>query len=161
MPTAEITITPGNMLTVNPNWLEEKRAEISRGEESVKALSEIPGVSKWRITKARARLNFIKRYVDLVSQGFIPIPRMEFEQIELASDRSWDGKTHIYLDKMPVQALKNIAEFRPLFDEVGIVKPVGKKRDPILIGIIRHGQREEHFILYFWRPELYSESELW
>ncbi len=155
----------GALITANPNWLAEKEDEIQRGEEALEALKRITGVSQSRIARVRSRVAFTRRYINLLKEGFIPIPRMDYSVIELRPDLngSWDGESHLYLDRMPVQALKNIAEFKGKFDEVGLVKPRTRspRIDPILIGIIRGAYNEEHFILYYWRPELYSSSELW
>ena len=153
----------GALITTNPNWLAEKEAEVQQGERALEALKRIPGISQSRITRVRSRVTFTRRYINLLKEGFIPIPRMEYEAIEIGPHLlgSYDGQHHLYLDRMPVQSLKNIAEFKEYFDEVGLVRPKSRQRDPILIGIIRGAYQEEHFILYFWRPELYSSSELW
>lgn len=150
MPSAEVTLTPGKIITVNPQWLTQKRGEIEEGEKAVEELAKIPGITKTRIARAKARLAFLKRYYSLLEDGFIPIPTMDYEIMEGNWFNHGKRRYTIYLDRMPVQALKNIAQFKHKFDEIGLVRPRPKRRDPILIGIIRHGQMEEHFILYFW-----------
>jgi len=159
-----LTVKAGEVIKVNPGWLESKREEIQKGEEALKHLQSIEGISKNKVARVRGRLNFLRKFVELMEAGFIPIPRMDFEPLE---DPNWrwmpSRKPVIAFDRMPVEAIATVAEYQDKFDRMGIVRPRsrGRKRDPILIGVIGYGGLEEHFILGWWRPDTMKDTDLW
>lgn len=159
-----LTVKAGEIIKVNPGWLESKREEIRKGEEALKHLEAIEGISRTKVGRVRGRLKFLRKFVELLEAGFIPIPRMDFEPLEEPNWR-WmpSRKPVIAFDRMPVEAIATVAEYQGKFDRMGIVRPRsrGRKRDPILIGIISYGGLEEHFILGWWRPDTMKETDLW
>lgn len=156
-----IPIKVGEVLEVKPNWLQEKEVEVQRGEEALVQLQKIEGISKAKVARVKGRIRFVRKFIELMKEGFIPIPRMEFEPID-TEYRPWLHQgPKFYLDPMPVEAIAAIAEYQGKFDHFGLVKPQAKKRDPFLIGIISYGHLEEHFLLGWWRPDLLKPCELW
>lgn len=147
-----VPIRATEVLEVRGNWVVEKEKEIERGREAIEALKRI-GATKSKIARAKGRIHFAERFIALLKEGFIPIPRMEFE------DFMYHGK--MYLSKMPIEGLLAIDAVKGKFDTIGLVRPMVKKRDPIIIGVIRYDKYEEHFIIGWWRPELYRDVDLW
>lgn len=92
----------------------------------------------------------MQRFINLLDDGFIPLPRMERRLI--------DEETGL-----PADAISALVSFRHHFDAFAIVSghARGESLDPILIGIIRSNRTEEHFLLGWWRPDLISPSQLW
>lgn len=157
MPSAEVTLKQGVMITRPELLLEVKKAEIEEGNRVLAELEKIDGISKHKISRVKGRIHFLEKFTRILQDGYLPIPRMEYERLESL----WTG--NIVLDQMPVEAIATVAEFQDKFDRLGMVRPKtqGRRRDPFLIGIISYGGIEEHFILAWWRPDLMLPSQLW
>lgn len=155
MPSTEIaTSKPMQLITRPEDIITVKEAEIERARIAIDAMENIPEFSKHKVSRARGRLRFMESFVELLKEGFIAIPRMEYDQLH-------EYTSSLYFEKLPVGALTSIAELKDKFDDIGIVRPKSKKRDPIVIGILRYGGLEEHFILAWWRPDIMRPDELW
>lgn len=158
----EVAVRPGDTITVNPGWISEKGKELEQGRTVLAEMEKIKNISKSKLSRMRGRLKFLETFIELLREGFIPIPRMDFEPIDIEQYHYGKLKSTLYLDKLPVGAIATIAEFQDKFPHFGVVRSATrKKRDPILIGIIRYGSLEEHFILGWWRPDLMKPYELW
>lgn len=164
MPSTEITLKTGQLITSTSQFIQQKEAEIEEGERVIEELSKIKGLSPTKLARTRGRVKFLKKFLELLKEGFIPIPRMEYEPIteeHFGGRRGWVSS--IVIDQLPIGAITKIAEFQDKFDMLGVVRPAGRgrRRDPILIGITRYALMEEHFILGWWRPDVMKPSELW
>ena len=157
----EVAVRPGITLEVKENWISEKQKELEQGCIVLAEMEKIEGISKSKLGRMRGRLKFLEKFIELLKEGFIPIPRMDFEPIDIERYHYGKLRSILYLDKLPVGAIATIAEFQDKFDHLGVVRPRAKKRDPILIGILQYGQYEEHFILGWWRPDMMKPWELW
>ena len=162
MPSTEILSSKGIMITKPHELLAIKEREISEGEKVIEAMMAIPNISKAKLARVKGRVLFMKRFVAKLKEGFLPIPRMVYDDVAHA----WNGT--ITIDNLPIEAIVTIRDFQNKFDALGLVRPsVGRsrwgrqRRDPFLIGIIRYGHREEHFMLAWWRPDTMLSSQLW
>jgi hypothetical protein len=168
MPSTEVSLIEGRLITTSKDFIQAKEAEIAEGERVIAELEQMPEVSPWKLARVRGRVRFLEHFIALMKEGFLPIPRMEFEPVDQANWQ-YDGAgrlvrgTTLVIDRLPVEAIAAINEFRPKFDRLGVVRPAGRgrKRDPFLIGIIQYGHLEEHFILAWWRPDIMRPTQLW
>ena len=160
MPSIEIQqlkpITPVLFATNPVNLIAVKEKEIEHAEKMIAEIEKIPEFSACKKARARGRLRFMKRFVELLKKGYVPIPRMPFDTLH-------EFTASIAFENLPLEALSAINQHRSQFDEIGIVRPFvkGRRKDPIIIGILKYGQLEEHFILAWWRPEIMKSSDLW
>lgn len=155
MPSVEVVVSkPMELITKPADIIAIKELEIADAERAVEAMARIPEFSKWKVSRARGRLKFLRTFIELLKQGFIPIPRMEYDELH-------EYTASLYFEKLPVEALTTIAELRDKFTYIGIVRPQSRKRDPIIIGILSYGLIEEHFILAWWRPDALRPNQLW
>lgn len=164
MPSTEISLKQGQMITSPRELISAKEAEIAEGEIILEQLSQIKNISKTKVARVRGRINFQKRLLAMLKEGYLPIPRLEYEPVTqeyFGGRKGWT--TSIVIDQLPMAAIVTIAEFQDKFDRFGIVRPRsrGKRRDPLLIGIIRYGGMEEHFVLAWWRPDIMPPNKLW
>jgi len=130
-------------------FIEGKRAEVSEGQRVIAELVKTRKHPK-RLAEARRRVKFMQRFINLVDDGFVPLPRME--RTLISEDTA-----------LPADAITALVSFRHGFDAFAIVNgnARGEKLDPMLIGIITSNRTEEHFLLGWWRPDLISPSQLW
>ncbi len=171
MPSTEITLREGNLISKANDFIQQKEAEIADGEralEALIALSKERNINSARIARVKGRIRFLKKFVNLMKEGFIPIPRMNFTPInqhrwEEKEDGSFTSIPELVLDRLPVEAIMAINEYKDKFQHFGVVQPQteGRKRDPFLIGIIRYRTYEEHFLIGWWRPDIMKPTELW
>lgn len=168
MPSTEVSLVEGRLITTAKDFIQVKEAEIAEGERVIAELEQMEDVSPWKLARVRGRVRFLKKFIGLMKEGYFPIPRMDFEPVDQAL-WGYDGAgrlirgTTLVIDRLPVEAIACINEYRPKFDRLGVVRPRGRgrKRDPFLIGIIKYGQLEEHFILAWWRPDIMRPTQLW
>ena len=167
MPSAVITMKRGELIQTPRDLISLKEAEIKEGERVIAELSKIVDLSPSKLARVKGRVSFLRNFVELLKDGFIPIPRMEFEPITQMGRQVFKGTNipapTIVIDKLPVEAITTIAEYQDKFHRFGVVRPRGRglKRDPFLIGIIRYGVYEEQFVLGWWRPDVMKPTELW
>lgn len=159
------------ILEVRQTWIANKEADLSTAEQALASYKAM-GAPKPKLTSLKRRVALLRRTVNALKRGFIPMPR-------------FDGNT-LSLDMvdMPVKALVAVQEARAskLFSELRIVQGVeptstgswGRRggrtrRDPFVVGVVREAaviapnpwgrmeeyQRplEEHFLVAWWRPE--------
>lgn len=165
MPSTEVTLSKGQIIHGAREIIELKEEEIAQGNKIIAELEKIPDISKSKLGRLRGRVRFLERFVELIRQGFIPIPRMEYTDIAPESyhgERGGGWKAVLTFDNLPVEAIETISSYKPIFNRIGIVPARRhKKRDPILIGVLKYGAYEEHFLLAWWRPDLMKPAELW
>ena len=164
MPSTEVTLAKGQIIHGAHDIIKLKEEEIAQGKRVVADLEQIPNISKHKLARIKGRVRFLERFVELIKQGFIPIPRMEYTDLSPQTYHLGKGgwKAELTFDTLPVEAIETISTFRPIFTRIGIVparRP--KRRDPILIGILKYGNEEEHFLLAWWRPDLLRPIDLW
>ena len=164
MPSTEVTLAKGQIIHGARDIIQLKESEIQQGKIVIATLEKLPNISKHKLTRIRGRVRFLERFVELIKQGFIPIPRLEYTPIDpeyyVGGRKGWVSE--IIFDNLPVEAIETISAYKDVFTRIGLVparRP--KKRDPILIGILRYGHNEEHFLLAWWRPDLMRPIELW
>ncbi len=180
---------PADVLAVAGHWLEAKRGELERAEAAVKALRTL-GATPARRRVARERVRFLRRFVDALESGYVPIPRFDGDKMDIETE------------ELPAEVMVALASVttKRLFDEVQYVTgrvadshPGGHynarhqwtrarwgARDPLIVGIIRTPEhrvpdprhpefrsrdrvipsREEHFLIAWWRPEDTTDADL-
>ena len=165
MPSTEVTLAKGQIIHGAADIISLKEEEIQHGKRIIADLEQMPNFSKNKLGRIRGRVRFLERFVELIKQGFIPIPRMEYTNLapELYHGQAGGGwKAELTFDNLPVEAIETISTYKPIFTRIGLVparRP--KRRDPILIGVLKYGHNEEHFLLAWWRPDLMRPIELW
>jgi hypothetical protein len=83
---------------------------------------------------------------EAVRQGFFPVPRFPTEPMS----QEWQ----VVGSKMPPEVFERFAEavVASTFEQICLVLPENRQRDPLLIGIIGRGTTaEEHFLIAWWR----------
>ena len=159
------TFQKGQIIHGVSDILKAKRDEIEQGKQIIADLEKIPTFSKHKLGRIKGRVKFLEHFVDLMEQGFIPIPRMEYQALEEMYFHGQAGgwRADLTFDKLPIEAITAIASYRSFFTAFGIapVRKAERKRDPILIGIIKYGHQEEHFLLGWWRPDMMLPKDLW
>lgn len=164
-----LSIHEGHAVAVMPaNWPELKRQEIANAERALEAMKTI-GTSPTSLGRLKSKITFLKRWLAMLESGFIPMPTLELSyefsgspepgDRDVFRGKKWRG--FVYLNGLPVKALEAIAAIKAqgLFDRIGIVSP-RRQRDPLIIGVIREGRREAHFLIAWWLPELIPPWEL-
>lgn len=132
--------------------LEEERANFQDAEECQQASIEvgIPSLTtryKRMKNKIEKNIDQLERKVKALEAGFLQIPRFDWATLEWSSER---------LNYSTLKRLKEAKE-AGIFDDFGVVQDKytrpHRKRDPILIGIIRGARynHEEHFFIGTWK----------
>jgi len=90
------------------------------------------------------RIAFLEKRRTALENAFLPIPRFDYVRFRYA------------VDSLPYPVASRMVEAEGLgvFTEIGLVegrKRATVRRDPILIGVIKHGHQEEHFLIGWWR----------
>lgn len=159
-----------NIIEIRSSWIDAKRQELATAEEAARTLLQVEGMSDFRIKRANARVRLLRKVVDALERGFVPLPRFSSRKLDVA------------IEELPVKALAALAEAQAekIFDEIRFVPgDVGESRrgvrrraarDPLLVGVVRvpgmqipgsdrgwgpewlPGQ-EEHFLIAWWRPD--------
>lgn len=166
-----------DIVTIRDRWIDGKRQELERAIEAHKALVGA-GASETKQRYSRNRVQLLRKIVNCLEAGFVPIPRFTA------------NKVNVDLEELPLNALMalNDAKATGLFDEVKLVSgdrpDVGSKargRDPLLVGIVkmpaafvatynylgyrtgwrRYPARQQHFLIAWWRPEDEVDNDLW
>lgn len=166
MPSTEVTLAGGQIIHGAQDILKLKEEEIAQGKRVIADLERIPNVSKSKLSRIKGRVRFLERFVNLIKQGFIPIPRMAYTDVApIAYPREADGgwRAVLTFDSLPVEAIEAISTYKPIFTRIGIIpaRKTARRRDPILIGVLQYGKLEEHFLLAWWRPDLMKPIDLW
>lgn len=161
-----------DVVNIRDSWLADKKAELERAVEANKALAGA-GASETKLRYSRNRVSMLRKVVNIIESGFVPIPRFSADTL------------NIDFEQMPLKAIAAVSDAKAsgLFDEIKVVRGtepfrgrgIGERmrrtqRDPLLIGIVgMPGARlertsgwprrvdlpplEEHFLLCWWRPE--------
>jgi len=168
MPSTDVSLSTfqkGQIIHGVSDILKAKEEEIAQGKQIINDLEQVPTISKSKLGRIRGRVKFLEHYVELMKQGFIPIPRMEYQNLE---ERYYHGmaggwRADLTFDNLPIEAINAVASYQGMFTAFGIapVKQAARKRDPMLIGIIKYGHFEEHFLLGWWRPDMMMPKDLW
>lgn len=165
MPSTEVTLAKGQIIHGAQDIIKCKDEEIAQGKRVIAELEKMPNISKHKLSRIRGRVRFLERFVELIKQGFIPIPRMEYTDLSAETYHGKKGggwKAELTFDNLPVEAIETITSYKPIFTRIGLIptkRP--KQRDPMLIGILKYGRFEEHFLLAWWRPDLLKPTDLW
>ncbi len=166
-----------SVITIRDEWVTGKKEELERAISASKEL-KAAGAGETKLRYMRHRIAMLRKVVNILESGFVPIPRFAGEGLD------------IDFDELPLKAVAAVADAKAteLFDDIQLVKgSVGdanrrnpyhrKVRDPFLVGIVRmvgveitdkrgwntktYPMREEHFLLCWWRPEDEIDGDLW
>lgn len=128
-----LTTSLEQVVQIRSEWLEDKRRELASAIEAQKALAGT-GASETKLRYARNRVAVLRKIVNCLEAGFVPIPTFDSEKI------------NVDIQQFPLKALLaiNDANASGLFDEVRYVKGREQERfarmrsrDPLLIGTVR------------------------
>lgn len=135
-----------------PGFLEglrtEYQTELDNAQKDLETARHRGGRHIAQLRRAQRRVVYAEMKLEALNQGFLPVPRMPVEKLE-----EW------YLDKAAQNAPEAVVErlkdaiAQGLFTSYAIVRPEDRRRrDPLLIGIVRLNRSdEEHFLIAWWR----------
>jgi len=100
---------------------------------------------------------------DVTTKTRIPYRRMTAEEVRVYGVLYPEHATVTAYDvaPIPLRVLQVSAHGRELFDQLEVWGPVTEDPDPILVGIIKKGHREEHHLLARWGDALLPFQELY
>lgn len=178
--TPQVALAPERLSSIHHRWLEEKRAQLSRAQvalEAVVRLFQQGGLTEERVKRVRERVQFLGRVVSAMEHGYVPIPRLGGQRLQIEAE---ELPPEVLLAYAQAQGAKLFGEFRLVAGEEASSR--GRRgrraaRDPLLIGVVRTPEhrietgargwpiivpaREAHFLISWWRPEDEQPEEMY
>lgn len=138
---------PKDIVGFHSGLVEQTKLEL---EETKTIKQKLEGISiestdgRGLLRRIDKRIAFLTKRLTALENAFLPIPRFDYVRFRYAVDNL----------PYPVASRLIEAEGLGIFTEIGLVggrRRATVRRDPILIGVIRHGHQEEHFLIGWWR----------
>ena len=138
---------PKDIVGFHTGLVDETKRELEEAKTIKTKLHEVsiessPGQSL--LKRMDRRIAFLERRLSALENAFLPIPRFDYTRFRYT------------IDSLPYPIASRLIEAEGLgiFTEVGLIegrRRATSRRDPILIGVIRQGHHEEHFLIGWWR----------
>jgi hypothetical protein len=138
---------PKDIVAFHSSLVQETAKELEEAKKIKQKLEEVPiesSAGRGLLKRMEGRIAFLEKRLAALENAFLPIPRFDYVRFRYA------------VDSLPYPIASRLVEAEQLgvFSEIGLVegrrRPTSR-RDPILIGVIKQGHREEHFLIGWWR----------
>jgi len=138
---------PKDIVAFHAGLIESTKSELSEAKavkEKIKEVSIETDTGRNLLKRIDGRIAFLEKRLTALENAFLPLPRFDYTRFRYA------------IDKLPYPVASRMVEAERLgvFTEIGLVdgrRRATARRDPILIGVIREGRQEEHFLIGWWR----------
>jgi len=138
---------PKDIVSFHSGLVQQTKTELSEAKAVKKKIEEVSIESsegRKLLMRIDKRVAFLEKRLTALENAFLPIPRFDYVRFRYA------------VDTLPYPVASRLIEAKELgvFTEIGLVDGRRKatvSRDPILIGVIKQGHQEEHFLIGWWR----------
>ncbi len=138
---------PKDIVGFHSGLVEQTRKELEEAKEIKQKIEEVSiesSAGRGLLKRMDSRVAFLEKRLQALENAFLPIPRFDYVRFRYA------------VDSLPYPVASRLVEAEGLgiFTEIGLIEGRRKataRRDPILIGVIRRGRQEEHFLIGWWR----------
>lgn len=138
---------PKDMVAFHTGLVEQTRRELEEAKAIKQKIQEVSiesSAGRGLLKRMDNRVAFLEKRLAALESAFLPIPRFDYVRFRYT------------IDSLPYLVASRLVEAEGLgvFTEIGLVEGRRKataSRDPILVGVIRQGRQEEHFLIGWWR----------
>lgn len=138
---------PKDIVGFHSGLVEQTRKELEEAKAIKQKLEDVSiesSAGRGLLKRMDHRIAFLEKRLAALENAFLPIPRFDYVRFRYA------------VDSLPYPVASRLVEAEGLgiFTEIGLIEGRRKattRRDPILIGVVRQGRQEEHFLIGWWR----------
>ena len=138
---------PKDIVAFHAGLIESTKKDLSEAKavkEKIEEVSIESDAGRSLLKRMNRQIAFLEKRLAALENAFLPLPRFDYTRFRYA------------IDKLPYPVASRMVEAERLgvFTEIGLVdgrRRATARRDPILIGVIREGRQEEHFLIGWWR----------
>jgi hypothetical protein len=137
---------PKDIVGFHARLVEETKKELEEANQIKEKIGEVSvesSAGRKLLKRMDSRITFLEKRLSALGSAFLPIPRFDYISFRYR------------VDSLPYPVASRLVEAEQLgvFTDIGLVegrRRATSRRDPILIGVIRQGHHEEHFLIGWW-----------